>query len=84
MDNAGNQLNEGVITELDWSNMISKAWNWLKDKLQSLWEGFKNMIQSLFDKIRDLINNYSLGDILQDFDGDVQVKFNNVVKFKVR
>jgi len=42
------------------------------------------MIQAFAVKIKDLINNYSMGDILQDFDGDVSVKFNNVVKFKVR
>ena len=80
---AGNQLNEGVISEFSFKNIVSKVWNWLKDKLQSLWENFKKMIQSLADKIRDLINNYSLGDILQDFDGDVKVKFNNVVKFRI-
>ena len=84
INKAGDQLNEGVISEFDFKGMISKVWNWLKEKLSSLWESFKKMIQSLFDKIKDLINNYSIGDILQDFDGDVQVKFNNVVRFKVR
>ena len=39
--------------------------------------------KDIFDKVKDLIKNYSLGDILQDFDGDVSVKFNNVVKFKI-
>ena len=79
----GNQLNEGLITEFDFKGMVSKVWNRLKEKLNSLWDSFKKMIQSLFDKVKDLIKNYSLGDILQDFDGDVSVKFNNVVKFKI-
>ena len=84
INKAGDQLNEGVISEFDFKGMVSKAWNWLKSKLQDLWNWFKNMINDLAQKIKDLINNYSIGDILQDFDGDVQVKFNNVVKFKVR
>ena len=84
INKAGDQLNEGVISEFDFKGMVSKAWNWLKSKLQDLWNWFKNMINDLAKKIKDLINNYSIGDILQDFDGDVQVKFNNVVRFKVR
>jgi len=84
INQVGNQLNEGLISEFDFKGIVSKVWNWLKDKLKSLWDNFKKMIQAFAVKIKDLINNYSMGDILQDFDGDVSVKFNNVVKFKVR
>ena len=84
ISHAGNQLDEGVISEFDFKGMISKVWNWLKDKLKSLWNWFKEKIESLATQIRDLINNYSIGDVLHDFDGDVKVQFNNVIKFKVK
>ena len=33
INKAGDQLNEGVISEFDFKGMVSKAWNWLKSKL---------------------------------------------------
>ena len=43
INKAGDQLNEGVISEFDFKGMVSKAWNWLKSKLQDLWNWFKNI-----------------------------------------
>jgi len=80
---AQNQLNEGVISEIDFKALVAKAWNALKDKLISLYNNFKKMISKLGDNLKSLINNYSLGTIVQDFNGDVVASFNPVVKFKL-
>ena len=41
------------------------------------------MISSFINNIKELINNYSLGTIIQEFNGDVVASVNTVVKFKL-
>ncbi len=83
VQNFENQLNEGVISEVDFKAMVAKAWNALKGKLLALYEGFKKMITSFINNIKELLNNYSLGTIVQEFNGDVVASVNTVVKFKL-
>ena len=80
---AGNQLNEGVITEIDFKNIASKVWNWFKKKMKDLWNWFVEKIKALRDKIVELLNTSPINDILESFEGDVSVSVNPIVRFKV-
>ena len=80
---AGNQLNEGLITEVDFKGIASKVWNWLKKKFTELWSWFVEKIKAFRDKIVELLNNSPINDILDSFEGDVSVRVNPVVRFKI-
>ena len=80
---AGNQLNEGLITEIDFKAIASKVWNWFKDKIKSLWNWFVEKIKALRAQIVELLNKSPIQDILADFEGDVSVRVNPVVRFKI-
>jgi hypothetical protein len=80
---AGNQLNEGLITEIDFKGIASKVWNWLKNKFTELWNWFVEKIKAFRDKIKELLDNSPINDVLESFEGDVSVTVNPVVKFKI-
>ena len=72
-------MNEGVIDEGKFKDLVGKALNWFKNKLLGLWRWLSERIGKIVDAANNLINK-GIYYALQTFELDVDVEVNTTVK----
>ena len=75
-------LSEGNLTEINFKELIGKAWEMFKSKVLALWNWFSSRISAIYDFAVRLIKD-SVDKALAVFQLDIDVKVNPVVNFRI-
>ena len=75
-------LSEGNLTEINFKELIGKAWEMFKNKVLALWNWFSSRISAIYDSVVRLIKD-SVDKALAVFQLDIDVKVNPVVNFRI-
>jgi len=79
IEQAGNLLTEGMISEFSFKDMVGKAWNWFKDKVIALWNWLKEQWNKLKEKVKEMWE-HGLDVTMAYFETDVVVKVNDKIR----
>jgi len=82
IERAENLLTEGMISEFSFKDMIGKAWTWFKDKVSAVWNWVKEQLSKIKETLLELWED-GLDAAMSYFGLDVEVKFNNNIKFRI-
>ncbi len=82
IERAENLLTEGMINEFSFKDMVGKAWTWFKDKVSAVWNWVKEQLSKIKETLLELWED-GLDAAMSYFGLDVEVKFNNNIKFRL-